>query len=176
MKPTGRFYTFLGTSFMMWMAANQTQVNWLYVTGALLAAVIPAAYWGSRTALRGLSTTRQLNDGDRFAEIHEGDDLTVTLAAHASRRPLAQITLMESCPLAPPDHDRHTFNAYFPRLRPNTPRVSKLHRPGLPTRIAHLPTRYRPNESSLRPVPPGAIATRSNGGARLSRSAPTLPR
>lgn len=121
MKPTGRAVTFLFVAFALWLAANQTQVNWLYVTAALLAAVVPAAWLGGRGALRGLTATRQLNDGDRFAPLHEGDTVTLTLTATASRRPLAQLTLTEACPLAPPGHERARFTAFYPRLRPGQP-------------------------------------------------------
>ncbi|MEO0563396.1 MAG: DUF58 domain-containing protein, partial [Chloroflexota bacterium] len=121
MKTTGRFNTFVFTAFLLYLAANQTQVNWLYVTSALIAGVIPVAFFANRSALRGLALSRTVTKPDGTDNIHEADEVTVTLGASATKRPLAQITLTETCPLADPETDLHTQKLFVPRLPRRAP-------------------------------------------------------
>ncbi len=119
MQPTGRFYTFLGVAFLLYLAANQTQVNWLYVMAALLAGVVPVAWWHNRAGLRGLSLKRMLNDGSDYQVFYETDEITITLTVSASRRRLAQVSVIETCPIAAPsDQKLHLFVPVLPSSTP----------------------------------------------------------
>lgn len=113
-KPTGRLYTFAIVAVLMYLAANQTQVNWLYVTSALIAGVIPAAWAINRAVLRGITGERGIVNENGRDDFHEGDTVHVTLRLE-SRPAAAQITLQEACPLRPID---------APPLRAFVPRVS----------------------------------------------------
>ncbi|MFZ4816612.1 MAG: DUF58 domain-containing protein [Phototrophicaceae bacterium] len=115
---TGRFYTFLIVAFMMYLFANQTQVNWLYVTSALIAGVIPAAWWLNRSALRGVAVARQIipTEAEADAPIHEDDLVEVVVTFSASQRTLAHVAFTERCPLIDPQSPAHTLNGFVPLL------------------------------------------------------------
>jgi uncharacterized protein (DUF58 family) len=122
MKPTGRLTTFIVTALLLYFAANQTQVNWLYVMAALIAGVIPAAWWLNRVALRGLEGERRMGDDDG-TDLHEGDSFDVSLILRASQRNLAQVTFTEVCPLAPPDAEEHSMTVFAPRITREAPAI-----------------------------------------------------
>lgn len=99
-KPTARAMVFSITAVLMYLFANQTQVNWLYVTSALILAVVPIAWWMNRRALDGISGHRELvGQGDD--PIEEGMSLRIQLRLNSTHHPLAHIHLVEQCPLAP---------------------------------------------------------------------------
>ncbi|MBP7692066.1 MAG: DUF58 domain-containing protein [Anaerolineales bacterium] len=109
---TARGWAVLGLAFLLYLAANQTQVSWLYVFAALGAGIWLAAAGVPGAALRALSLRRTLSaaepDGD--AEVRVGDPVTVTLTLHnASRWPAAQVRGAEICAFAPAAERDQTF-------------------------------------------------------------------
>ena len=99
-KPTARAMVFGMTAVLMYLFANQTQVNWLYVTSALILAVVPIAWWANRRALVGISGYRELvGQGDD--PIEEGMSLNILLRLNSTQRTLTHVQLVEQCPLAP---------------------------------------------------------------------------
>jgi uncharacterized protein (DUF58 family) len=113
-------------ALVLYFFANQTQVGWIYVMAALLAGLVPAAWWVSRGALRGLSAARRVAlsqpaHGDRAPAhttaqaLHEGDCVDITLHVRAART-AAQLHFTEQCVLAAPDSALRTQPVYVPAL------------------------------------------------------------
>jgi uncharacterized protein (DUF58 family) len=112
--PTTRAATFLIAAITFYLFGNQTQIGWLYVISALLAGLIPAAYWLNRRALRGITAERHTGGG-LHAEIHEGDTLPIRLVLRCGHRiSVAQLEVRETCPLAEPQ--RRVIDAYIPLI------------------------------------------------------------
>lgn len=99
---------------VVYFFANQTQVGWLYVMSAALAAVVLASGWMNRGMLRRIEGDRMLGDLDD-ADLYEGDEIQVTLTLHnTGASGAAQLRLTESCPLAAPD--KRTLPIFVPSL------------------------------------------------------------
>jgi uncharacterized protein (DUF58 family) len=112
--PTMRAAAFLIAAITFYLFGNQTQIGWLYVISALLAGLIPAAYWLNRQALHGITAKRHTG-AELHAQIYEGDSLPVRLTLYCNRRaPAMQIEARETCPLAAPRH--RIIDAYMPLI------------------------------------------------------------
>ncbi|MEL6270378.1 MAG: DUF58 domain-containing protein, partial [Chloroflexota bacterium] len=99
------------------LTANQTQVNWLYVTSALIAGVVPTAFFLNRGALHNITGERVLNDGEPYQEFHEADEVDIALTIKAARRRAGvHLDVMETSPLAAPDDDNRTVSVFVPML------------------------------------------------------------
>ncbi|MEM6281958.1 MAG: DUF58 domain-containing protein [Chloroflexota bacterium] len=116
-KVTGRFYTFIIVAFLLYLAANQTQVNWLYVTSALIAGVVPTAFFLNRGALHNITGERVIDDGDPYQEFHEADEVDIALTIKAAkRRAGVHLDVTEASPLASPDDDNRSVSVFVPML------------------------------------------------------------
>ncbi|MEM9952447.1 MAG: DUF58 domain-containing protein [Chloroflexota bacterium] len=117
MKPTDRFWAFLATSFVFWFFANQTQVGWLYIVSALLGGVLLTSWLLNRGTLAQITGKRMLDVA--FDEVkHEGDDMNITLTLqNQGRLPASHLTIVEECPLAPPNSEQHRLPMFIPILR-----------------------------------------------------------
>ena len=114
MRITGRTLTLLTAAFVLYLFANQTQVGWLYVMSAVLAATVAAALLLNRGSLRGLAAERAVGPGDTF---HEGDTVTVRLTLrNTTRGSKAHVELVEVCPLAAPDDPARQTPVFVPLL------------------------------------------------------------
>lgn len=121
--PTTRAIAFLLTAFLLYLAANQTQVGWLYVSSALIGAVLPVAWWWNRTVLNHVTGRRHVraavdSAGARSPRvvgeaIHEGDEVEVGLALEG---PAAQVRTAERCPLAAPESQRRRVELFIPSI------------------------------------------------------------
>lgn len=117
--PTGRAFTFTVTALLLYAFGNQTQVGWLYVMSALLAATVLAAWWHSRSTLRRVTPQRlvgsSLEGEERQTEFYEGDWTAVRLEFHnLGRTAAAQVRTTEHCPLAAPDSPQHSIQIFIP--------------------------------------------------------------
>ncbi len=99
-KPTARAVVFGITAVLMYVFANQTQVNWLYVTSTLILAVIPVAWWANRRALLGITAYRELTELGTDA-LEEGMSIPIRLRFSSTRHTLTHVRFVEACPLAP---------------------------------------------------------------------------
>lgn len=116
MKIAGRTLTVLTAAFVLYLFANQTQVGWLYVMSAVLAAAVVAGLLLNRGSLRGLAAAREVGPGDSF---HEGDTATVSLTlTNRGGSARAQVELVESCPLVAADDPARETPVFVPSLSP----------------------------------------------------------
>ena len=104
MRNTARSWALLVVAGLLYLSANQTQVGWLYVMAALVAAGWLAARLVSPARmLRGLTLTRRINGAlptDEL-ELYAGQPVTVDLELkNTGRLPALQVRAMESCPFA----------------------------------------------------------------------------
>jgi uncharacterized protein (DUF58 family) len=132
MKRTARFWSFLVAMGMFWFFGNQTQIGWLYVVSAVLGGVLLAAWFFNRGALKPLWAERKLNKVNE--DLHEGDDVSIHLQLeNKASLPLAQLKLLESCPLAPPDSPEHELRMFIPTLNESLSfdYGTRVHRRGL---------------------------------------------
>jgi uncharacterized protein (DUF58 family) len=111
--PTSRTSIILIAALVLYFFANQTQVGWLYVMCAVLAGLVPTAWWLSRGALRGVEGERKIGES---GELFEGDDTAIAFTLRSNRASSAQIRLTESCPLAAPDSPHRNIKLYVPLL------------------------------------------------------------
>lgn len=114
--PTGRAITFIITAMLFYVFANQTQIGWVYVLSALMGGLVVAAYMLSRRSLHGIQAERYFSiapDDD----LHEADDLRVTLHLKSRRRvPAVQVAAREQSPLAAPDAEARDIRMFVPVL------------------------------------------------------------
>jgi len=115
--PTRRTQTFIFLSLLLYLFANQTQLGWLYVTSAILAGIVVAAFFNNRRALKGLNGQRQIGKGDA-TELYEEDEITITLQIQNPQNNSAQIRAIETCPLIDPTSENHTLNLFIPSIKP----------------------------------------------------------
>jgi uncharacterized protein (DUF58 family) len=98
----------------MYLAANQTQVAWLYVFAALVAGLWLASALVPGGMLRGLALARRINGAELTADLqlHAGDPVTIELELrNAARMPALQIAGDERCPFALSADRTQTFFA-----------------------------------------------------------------
>lgn len=159
--PTRRTITFLILAFLLYLFANQTQVGWLYVMSALLAGMVATAFGINRRALKGLTGERQIGSGE-YEEFYEGEAVTVTLTLSNPRRtPVAHLRALETCPLADPASENHTFNIFIPTLPANQP--------------ARLQYPIEIHRRGLHVFPPLALSTRAPFGLFHQKRAIPIP-
>jgi uncharacterized protein (DUF58 family) len=114
--PTRRTITLSITALLLYFFANQTQVGWLYVLSALLAGVLLASWAIHLAALGGVRGDRYVGSGPG-GEIYEGDEITLQLMLHNTRRyAAAQVVVTEQCPLAPPDSPYRAIDVFVPAI------------------------------------------------------------
>ncbi len=100
-RVTRRGWAWLGLAVALYLAANQTQVSWLYVFAALLAGVWLAQAGLPARLLNGLRVARRVG-GTEDAELRVGDPVRVELEVHnAGALPAWQVRGVETCPFAP---------------------------------------------------------------------------
>ncbi len=103
-------------ALLLYFFANQTQVGWLYVMSALIAAIILASFLLNRVSLRGLSGDRKIGDSD-YTELFETETVRVKLSIQNSgRTPAAQVIAIEHCPLADPESVARDMEIFIPAL------------------------------------------------------------
>jgi uncharacterized protein (DUF58 family) len=110
--PTSRALTFVSAALVMYLFANQTQVGWLYVISALLMGSVLVAWFLNRTALKGISGNRHVEQ----LELHEGDTVNIALSLAKGRGTASQIRLEEICPLAAPESLQQNMKLFIPSL------------------------------------------------------------
>ncbi len=111
---TRRGWAVLLLAVLMYLAANQTQVAWLYVFSALVVGVWLAAAFIPTSSLRGLALARRINGAELTAdlELHVGAPVAVELELrNTARAPALQISGAEQCPFAPSAERAQTFFA-----------------------------------------------------------------
>ena len=113
-RATGRTWAFLGGSFVFWLFANQTQIGWLYVVSAVLTGLVFAGYALSRVSVDGIQASRLLTPDT--VDLHENDEISITLALHPQRRPALHLNITEDCPIAPPESDERHVTMFAPYL------------------------------------------------------------
>lgn len=115
-KPTRRGWVFLLLAVLLYLAANQTQVPWLYVFTAAALGVWLVAALLARGNLRGLRLTRRLNGAEVLEhELTVGDSVTVELELHnRASLPALQVRGEEQCEFAPPDDRAQPFFVTVP--------------------------------------------------------------
>lgn len=113
--PTSRAYSFIAAAVIIYLFGNQTQVGWLYVVSALLLGVVLAAWWLSRSSLKGLSGARQV--GERAdADLYENEEIDIGFTLRKSGASSHHLRLTEVCPLAAPDSSQRTTKLFIPAL------------------------------------------------------------
>jgi len=108
---TRRSWVFLLLAVLLYFAANQTQVPWLYVFTTAALGVWLAAGLMARGNLRGLRLTRRINGAEVLEyELTVGDTVTVELELHnRSGLPALQVAGAEWCEFAPPEERAQPF-------------------------------------------------------------------
>ncbi len=101
LRPTGRSWALLGVALFLYLAANQTQVGWLYVMAALAAGAWLAGRWVSPgRMLHGLSLVRRINGAlpVEDMELYAGHPVSVDLdLKNAGRGAALQVRGTEMC-------------------------------------------------------------------------------
>lgn len=115
-KPTRRGWVFLLLAVLLYLAANQTQVPWLYVFTAIALGVWLVAAFMARGNLRGLRLTRRLNGAEVLEhELTVGDTVTVELELHnRASLPALQVRGEDLCEFAPLDERAQPFFTNIP--------------------------------------------------------------
>lgn len=108
---TRRGLVFLLLAVLLYFAANQTQVPWLYVFTAAALGVWLVAGLMARGNLRGLRLTRRINGAEVLEhELTVGDTVTVELELHnRSGLPALQVAGTEWCEFAPLEEQSQPF-------------------------------------------------------------------
>ncbi len=111
---TGRGVALAATAGLLYLAANQTQVAWLYVFTALIGGAWLTAWFAPGAMLAGLRLRRRVSgraEGDDL-ELHAGQPITVEIElTNARRLPALQLRGEEVCPFAPRADRRQPFYA-----------------------------------------------------------------
>lgn len=116
MKITARTWTLLFAGFLFWLFANQTAVGWLYIIAAILGGVVVAAWFLNRGTLKRVIGTRSLMR-DVADALHEGDEIGIKLTLkNTGQLPSSHLSLLETCPVAPPDSGQHQLPMFIPIL------------------------------------------------------------
>jgi len=116
MRITARSWTILFAAFLFWFFANQTAVGWLYIIAAVLGGVVMAAFFLNRGTLKRVTVARSLMK-DVEVDLHEGDDIRIKLTLkNTGQLPASHLSLVETCPIAPPDSDQHQLPMFIPIL------------------------------------------------------------
>lgn len=113
--PTIRAYTLLSGAFVFYLFANQTQVGWLYVVAALLAGTVLAAWWLNRSALRGLTVERTINQAS-MAEVYEEDPMRVEYKIQKTGAGTTHLLLNSETPIADPAGPYRNLALFVPNL------------------------------------------------------------
>lgn len=113
---TYRALTFLLVALLLYFFANQIQVGWIYVMAAIMAGVVPAAWWLGRGALKGIKAERTITPS---LPPHEGETVSVALA-FTSTQADSHIRTLEQCPFAEPEARAHALKVFIPALNPKT--------------------------------------------------------
>jgi len=114
---TFRALTFLIVALLLYFFANQIQVGWIYVMAALMAGVVPAAWWLGRGALKRIKAERKIEPTD---PPHEGETVSVTLT-FTNAQTDSHIRTTEHCPFAEPESPAHSLKVFIPALSPRKP-------------------------------------------------------
>lgn len=123
---TPRGWAILGLAVVLYLFANQTQVNWLYVFTALTLGVWAASAVAPGAMLRALTVRRWVNGAEALEEeLAVGDPVAVTVTVHnRAWFPALQVRGLEVCPLAARAERRQPFFLEVPGGRTATLRYA----------------------------------------------------
>jgi uncharacterized protein (DUF58 family) len=114
---TFRALTFLIVALLLYFFANQIQVGWIYVMAAIMAGVVPAAWWLGRGALKRIKAERKIEPTN---PPHEGETVSVTLT-FTNAQTDSHIRTTEQCPFAEPESPAKSLKVFIPSLSPRKP-------------------------------------------------------
>ena len=116
-RPTGRTYIFIVTALFLYFLANQTQVNWLFITSSLLIAIISSVFLISLTTRSSLSLQRSLHKSTQKQAIHESDHIQISLHFHnRTLQNLYHVEFIDKCPLVSASDEKYKQCIFIPTL------------------------------------------------------------